>query len=67
MASGPERALAELGDLEEPLARYHLFYATRAELLGRLGHDARADVERALALATNEAERTFIERRLAST
>jgi RNA polymerase sigma-70 factor (ECF subfamily) len=67
MASGPERALAELGDLEEPLARYHLFYATRAELLGRLGHDARADYKRALALATNEAERAFIERRLAST
>jgi RNA polymerase sigma-70 factor (ECF subfamily) len=67
MAAGPQRALAELRDLEEPLARYHLFYVTRAELRERLGHDARADYKRALALATNDAERAFIERRLAST
>jgi RNA polymerase sigma factor (sigma-70 family) len=64
MVSGPERALAELGQLEDALARYHLFYATRAELLVRLGRDARPDYERALALATNDAERALIERQL---
>ncbi|HEY6032775.1 MAG TPA: hypothetical protein VIV58_00910, partial [Kofleriaceae bacterium] len=65
MVAGAERALAELAQLAEPLARYHLFYATRADLLARLGRDPSADWERALALATNDAERALIQRQLA--
>ena len=64
MVAGAERALAELAQLAEPLARYHLFYATRADLLARLGRDPSADWERALALATNDAERALIQRQL---
>jgi RNA polymerase sigma-70 factor, ECF subfamily len=46
---------------------YHYFHAARAELLGRLGaRDAAADAySRALDLAGNAAERSFLERRLA--
>jgi predicted RNA polymerase sigma factor len=55
--------LASLTRLERPLANYHLFYATRAEMLERAGGDPRPDLERALSLATNEAERRLIERR----
>lgn len=66
MTSGPEAALAELVELEEPLAAYHLFYATRADFLRRLGRDARPDYERAIALATNDSERAFLQRRLVS-
>ena len=45
---------------------YHLFHSTRADLLRRLGRvdDARIAYERALSLATNAAERAFLERRL---
>ncbi len=57
---GPAAALAEVDRLELPT--YHLFHATRADLLTRLGRAdaARAAYERALELATNEAERTFL-------
>jgi RNA polymerase sigma-70 factor (ECF subfamily) len=50
----------ELGD-------YRLAHAARAELCRRLGRtaDARASFERALALARQEPERRFLERRLA--
>lgn len=64
MAEGPERGLDALAELEEPLAQYHLFYATRADLRRRLGLDARADYERALALASNDDERRFLQRKL---
>ena len=37
--AGPERALAEVDALEDDLDRYHLFHATRAELLRELGRD----------------------------
>lgn len=61
---GPAAALAEVDRLELPI--YHLFHATRADLLTRLGRadDARAAYARALELATNEAERTFLADRL---
>jgi predicted RNA polymerase sigma factor len=42
----------------------HLFHATRAEFLERAGMDPRPDLERALALATNEGERRLLARRL---
>lgn len=64
MCDGPARALAELAALEQPLAGYHLFYATRADFLQRLGRDATADYARALELATNDAERDFLQRRI---
>jgi RNA polymerase sigma-70 factor (ECF subfamily) len=70
MRDGPEAGLAlvdailargELGD-------YHLAHAARADLCRRLGRaeDARTSYERALALATQEPERRFLERRIAA-
>jgi RNA polymerase sigma-70 factor (ECF subfamily) len=55
-------ALAAAGDLEN----YHLLHATRADLLRRIGspEEAAKSYQRALALATNESERRFLERRL---
>lgn len=63
---GPAVALDEVDRLA--LERYHLFHATRAELLTRLGrHDeAEAAYSVAVALATNAAERTFLQRRRAA-
>src|SRR5205085_12078661 len=68
-------ALAEGGDVEGGLAilerleldRYHYLHAARAELLRRLdrGDEARAAYERALALVHSDAERRFLEGRLA--
>jgi RNA polymerase sigma-70 factor, ECF subfamily len=68
-------AIAEAGDAEAGLAladtldldRYHYLHATRAELLRRLGReaDARAAYSRALELVSTDAERRFLERRLA--
>jgi RNA polymerase sigma-70 factor, ECF subfamily len=69
MRDGPIAGLALIdailarGDLTD----YHLAHAARAELCRRLGRtmEARAAYERALALARQEPERRFIERRLA--
>ena len=63
---GPAPALEEVDALEGELRNYHLFYATRAQLLRALGRnqDARTADARALALATNPAERALIEQRL---
>jgi RNA polymerase sigma-70 factor (ECF subfamily) len=60
-----EHALALLEDLE--LDRYHYLHATRAELLRRLDRvdEARAAYDRALELVHSDAERRFLERRLA--
>ena len=62
----PERALAEVDALHGGLDRYHLFHATRAELLRELGRaeDARLADRRALELTENPAERTLLQRRL---
>ncbi|HYY23027.1 MAG TPA: sigma-70 family RNA polymerase sigma factor [Thermoleophilaceae bacterium] len=64
-AGDPEAALALVEHLE--LDRYHYLHATRAELLRRLDRveDARRAYRRALALVNSEAERRFLERRLA--
>jgi RNA polymerase sigma-70 factor (ECF subfamily) len=64
MHAGPAVALAELKELEAPLANYHLFYAMRADFRRRLGEDARDDYERALALASNESERNFLRKQM---
>ncbi|MGH3079557.1 MAG: DUF6596 domain-containing protein [Gaiellaceae bacterium] len=68
-------ALAEAGELEAALTlvegldldRYHYLHATRAELLRRLDRldDARAAYDRALELVHSDAERRFLEQRLA--
>jgi RNA polymerase sigma-70 factor, ECF subfamily len=68
-------AIAEAGDVEGALAlvdrldldRYHYTHAARAELLRRLGRvdEASAAYARALELVHSEAERRFLERRLA--
>ena len=67
-------AVAEAGDHARALdlidaldlGDYRYLPSTRAELLRRLGRtdEARSEFERALALATTEAERRFLERRL---
>jgi RNA polymerase sigma factor (sigma-70 family) len=63
---GPAAALAEVEDLRDELDRYHLFHATRAELLRQLGHGREANVEDAVALGLtrNRAERTLLEERI---
>jgi RNA polymerase sigma-70 factor, ECF subfamily len=68
-------AIAEAGEVEAALAlverleldHYHYLHATRAELLRRLDRveDACAAYERALELVHSDAERRFLERRLA--
>ena len=64
--AGRPLALAELDELADRLDGYHLFHATRAELLTRLGRDdeAAAANARALALTTNDAERRLLATRL---
>jgi RNA polymerase sigma-70 factor (ECF subfamily) len=64
MHAGPRAGLAALAPLEAPLASYHLFYALRADFRRRLGQDARDDYRRALELAGNESERSFLQRRI---
>jgi predicted RNA polymerase sigma factor len=61
--------MAELGDLADPLGEYHLYHASRAELLRALGHpgQARAADRRALELTTNPAEQAVLRQRLAWT
>src|ERR671922_2731021 len=66
MAEGPERGL-ELIDRIPGLDQYHLLHATRADLLRRGGRrdEAASAYRRALELATNPVERSFLARRLA--
>jgi RNA polymerase sigma-70 factor (ECF subfamily) len=65
MADGPAAGLALLDGL--PLDEYHLYHAARADLLRREGRaeESREAYQRARELATNDAERAFLERRLA--
>jgi RNA polymerase sigma-70 factor (ECF subfamily) len=69
MAEGADRGLELVEDLSEAaeLRRYHLFHATRADLLRRLGRDeeAASAYRRAHELAANPVERAFLARRLA--
>jgi RNA polymerase sigma-70 factor (ECF subfamily) len=68
MRDGPEAGLALIDTIfaHGDLAEYHLAHAARADLCRRLGRtsEARASYERALALARQEPERRFLERRL---
>jgi RNA polymerase sigma-70 factor (ECF subfamily) len=69
MRDGPAAGLALIDAILErgDLLDYRLAHAARAELCRRLGKtvEARASFERALALARQEPERRFLERRLA--
>lgn len=60
---GAAEGLAALHDLAAELDDYHLFHVAKAEMWRELGEDdmANAALHRALALATNEAERRFLE------
>jgi len=62
---GPEVALAAVGRLEPRLAGYHLYHATRADLLRRLGRSrqSRASYDKAIELAGNTAETAYLTRR----
>jgi RNA polymerase sigma-70 factor (ECF subfamily) len=64
--SGPAAALRDVEPLAGDLDGYHLFHATRAELLRDLGRagEARAADERALALTGNPAEQSVLRQRL---
>jgi RNA polymerase sigma-70 factor (ECF subfamily) len=68
MVGGPRAGLVLLDDLlsSNNLATYHLLHAARAEMLRRLGASAQAanSYRRALDLASNDAERRFLQRRL---
>ena len=65
--NGPAAALAELDELTG-LGDYHLFHATRAQLLDRVGRrvEARDANERALALTENAAEQELLRSRIAA-
>jgi RNA polymerase sigma-70 factor (ECF subfamily) len=68
MAEGAQaglQLLSELSELEE-LQSYQPFFATRADLLRRLGklEQALPDYERSLQLAKNEPEKRYLSRRL---
>lgn len=66
MADGPAAALPLVDELQDRLADYHLWHATRADLLRRLGRrdEAIASYRDAHARTENEVERRFLERRL---
>jgi RNA polymerase sigma-70 factor, ECF subfamily len=64
---GPEVALATVDRLEDALAGYHAFHATRADLLRRLGcsRESRSAYDKAIELAGNTAETAYLTRRRA--
>jgi RNA polymerase sigma-70 factor, ECF subfamily len=71
MAFGPAEGLRLVAALEESgqLAGYHLLAATKADLFRRLGRaaEAAACYREAMELASTDAERRFLSRRLAET
>ena len=68
MRDGPAAGLEIIDDIltSGELADYHLAHAARADLCRRLGRtaEARESYERALALARQEPERRFLQKRL---
>jgi RNA polymerase sigma factor (sigma-70 family) len=64
--AGARAAMAELDDLADVLDGYHLYHASRAELLRTLGRpgQARAADRRALELTANPAEQAVLQQRL---
>ncbi|WP_242910802.1 RNA polymerase sigma factor [Actinomadura terrae] len=68
MARGPAAALPIVDGLAAALPTSHLLPSVRGELLTRLGRtdEARAELERAVALCGNDRERTLLEKKLAA-
>src|SRR5262249_5364134 len=68
MRDGTEAGLVLIDDIlaDGDLADYHLAHAARADLCRRLGRttEARESYERALALAKQEPERRFLQKRI---
>jgi RNA polymerase sigma factor (sigma-70 family) len=64
--SGPRAAMTELDTLAGALDRYHLYHATRADLLRELGHadQARVADRLALELTANPAEQAVLQQRI---
>ena len=62
---GPQVALAAVDRLEDKLAGYHAYHATRADLLRRMGrrHDSHAAYDKAIELTGNTAEAASLTRR----
>ena len=62
---GPEVSLAAVDRLAGPLAGYHAYHATRADLLRRLGRSqqSRAAYDKAIELGGNAAETAYLTRR----
>ena len=62
---GLEVALAAVDRLEDTLAGYHAYHATRADLLRRLGRrqESRVAYDKAIELAGNTAETAYLTRR----
>jgi predicted RNA polymerase sigma factor len=69
MAQGPAAALSIVDDLAaaDALPESHLLPSVRGELLSRLGRDdeARAELERAIALCGNQREQAVLQRKIA--
>jgi len=65
-STGARAAMSELNDLAEVLGEYHLYHATRAELLRELGEPDQAKTadRRALELTANPAEQAVLHQRL---
>ena len=67
-ANGPLAGLMLLDQLklDQDLGQYHLYHATRADLLRRLGlrDEAMAEYHHALELCQNEAEQQFLNKRI---
>lgn len=63
-AEGPEAGLAAMPDAAPPMDSFHRWHAVRADLLRRRGDaaGAAASFDRAAHLATNSAERRWLER-----
>ena len=57
--------MASVDRLEDKLARYHAYHATRADLLRRMGRDqeSHAAYDKAIELAGNTAEIAYLTRR----
>ena len=69
LAHGPAAGLTALDAIDDPALRdYHLLPASRADFLRRLGRwtEAAAEYRRALDLADNARERSFLAARLAT-
>jgi len=67
MTEGCEIGLARVDELADELGEFHLFHATRADLLRRLGRveEARDAYRRALGMNLNVVERRYLARRMA--